>query len=40
MKLVEVKLGRWVIYENGKVVLQTKDKLVAMRIMENGSRNN
>tara|TARA_R110002012_G_scaffold177564_1_gene342413 strand:+ start:179 stop:289 length:111 start_codon:yes stop_codon:yes gene_type:complete len=35
MKLVEVKLGRWVIYENGKVVLQTKDKLVALKVMSN-----
>jgi hypothetical protein len=35
MKLVEVKLGRWVIYKNGKVVLQTKDKLVALKVMSN-----
>jgi hypothetical protein len=35
MKLVEVKWNRWIVYKNGKVVLQTKDKLVALRIMEN-----
>ena len=35
MKLVEVKWNRWILYKNGKVVIQTTDKLVALRIMEN-----
>ena len=35
MKLVEVKRNRWVIYQNGKVVIQTSDKKVADRIMKN-----
>ena len=37
MELIEVKWKRWVIYKNGKVVLQTTDKLVAIRVMENGT---
>ena len=40
MLLVEVKRNRWVIYKNGKVVIQTTDKRVADRIMENGSHSN
>jgi len=35
MQIVEVKRNRWVIYKNGKVVIQTTDKRVADRIMEN-----
>tara|TARA_B100000963_G_C22634729_1_gene676943 strand:+ start:487 stop:603 length:117 start_codon:yes stop_codon:yes gene_type:complete len=35
MELIEVKWKRWVIYKDGKVVLQTTDKLVAIRVMEN-----
>tara|TARA_R100001510_G_C7645256_1_gene202643 strand:+ start:1376 stop:1492 length:117 start_codon:yes stop_codon:yes gene_type:complete len=35
MKLVEVKRNRWVIYKNGKVVIQTTDKKIADRIMQN-----
>jgi len=35
MQLIEVKWSRWVIYKDGKVVLQTTDKLVAIKVMEN-----
>ena len=35
MQMIEVKRNRWVIYKNGKVVIQTSDKKVADRIMKN-----
>jgi len=35
MRIVEVKWKRWVVYKNGKVVIQTSDKLVALKVMEN-----
>tara|TARA_B000000557_G_scaffold67346_1_gene53045 strand:+ start:248 stop:358 length:111 start_codon:yes stop_codon:yes gene_type:complete len=35
MQLVEVKRNRWVVYKNGKVVIQTSDKRLAVRIMKN-----
>jgi len=33
--MVEVKWKRWVIYKDGKVVLQTTDKRVALKVMSN-----
>tara|TARA_R100001460_G_scaffold8778_1_gene21526 strand:+ start:979 stop:1095 length:117 start_codon:yes stop_codon:yes gene_type:complete len=35
MKMVEVKRNRWVVYKNGRVVIQTSDKGLALRIMKN-----
>lgn len=34
--MIEVKRNRWVIYQNGKLIIQTSDKKIADRIMNNG----
>ena len=34
MQLVEVKWNRWLVYRNGKVILQTSNKLVAIKVIE------
>ena len=34
--MIEVEHNRWVIYQNGKVVIRTSDKQIADRIMNNG----